>query len=155
MDYEDDIEDDVEDDAEVDFLNERDVWNRVGGPDLGTGLINLKIGNYTPNEKFKLIAASTIKTINDYDVSELLTDAQTTRMLTLVDEKIPDFQYKNPSAFVMGYIVALNSEMLEINKNMLETVFEINKNIEQRLVSKIDNVDIIRYTRLCLLHNLK
>ena len=153
MEYEDDIEDDIE----VDFLNERDVWNRVGGPDLGTGLINLKIGNYTPSEKFKLIAASTIKTINDYDVSELITDAQTTHMLTLIDEKIPDFQYKNPSAFVMGYIVAIHSnyKTLEINKNMLETVFEINRNIEQRLFSNIDHDDIIRYTRLCLLHNLK
>jgi hypothetical protein len=153
MEYEDDNDDDID---EIDFLNERDVWNRVGGPDLGTGLINLKIGNYTPNEKFKLIAASTIKIINDYDVSELITDAQATHILTL-DEKIPDFQYKNPSAFVMGYIVAVNSnyKTLEINRSTLETVFEINKNIEQRLFSKIDNVDIIRYTRLCLLHNLK
>jgi hypothetical protein len=153
MEYDDDNDDDID---EIDFLNERDVWNRVGGPDLGTGLINLKIGNYTPNEKFKLIAASTIKIINDYDVSELITDAQATHILTL-DEKIPDFQYKNPSAFVMGYIVAVNSnyKTLEINRSTLETVFEINKNIEQRLFSKIDNVDIIRYTRLCLLHNLK
>jgi hypothetical protein len=153
MEYEDDIEDDIE----VEFLNERDVWNRVGGPDLGTGLINLKIGNYTPNEKFKLIAVSTIKIINDYDVSELISDAQTTRILSLVDEKIPDFQYKNPSAFVMGYVVAINSDYktLEIDKSMLKTIFEVNKNIEQRLFSKIDNVDIIRYTRLCLLHKLK
>lgn len=142
---------------EIQFVVERDIWNRVGGVDLGTGIVNLKRGNYTTSEKFKLIAVATINVINDYDVSEILSNAQTLHMLTLVDEKIPDFQYKNPSAFVMGYIVAINSDYknLKINTDMLETIFEINKNIDEKIFSKIDNTDIIRYTRLCLLHNLK
>lgn len=142
---------------EVQFVVERDIWSRVGGVDLGTGMINLKRGNYTTSEKFKLIAVATINVINDYDVSEILSNAQILHMLTLVEEKIPDFQYKNPSAFVMGYIVAINSDYknLRINTDVLETIFEINKNIDEKIFSKIDNVDILRYTRLCLLHNLK
>lgn len=142
---------------QVEFLAERDAWNRVGGADIGLGLggaINLKKSGYTTEEKFKLIATATIKIMNEYE--ELLSDPGLTRMLTLV-EKIPDFEYKNPSAFAMGYVVALNSnyKTLEIDQEMLETVFKINREIEDRIFSKIENVDIVRYVRLCLLNNLK
>jgi len=150
-----DEDDDIFDQTE--FLNERDVWNRVGGPNLGTGLINLKIGNYTPSEKFKLIAAATINTINDYDVSEIISNAQTIHMLSLVDENIPDFEYKNPSAFVMGYLVASQSDYqrITINQDVLDDIIQINKDIEDQLFSKIEDVDIVRYTRLCLLNKLR
>jgi hypothetical protein len=142
---------------QVEFLAERDVWNRVGGPDIGIGgVVNLKKSGYTVNEKFRLIAAATIKIMNDFEFEEALTDAQLAHMLTLV-EKIPDFQYKNPSAFAMAYVVAINSnyKTIEINKQVLTTVLQINGEIEDKLFSKIDDSDIIRYTRLCLLNNLK
>lgn len=142
---------------QVEFIAERDVWNRIGGADIGLGLggaINLKKSGYTNEEKFKLIAAATIKIINDYE--ELLSNPSLTRMLSLVD-RIPDFEYKNPSAFAMGYIVALSSNYttLEIDRNMLETVFKINDEIDDKIFSKIENVDILRYARLCLLNKLK
>jgi hypothetical protein len=142
---------------QVEFIAERDVWNRIGGADIGLGLggaINLKKSGYTNEEKFKLIAAATIKIINDYE--ELLSNPSLTRMLSLVDH-IPDFEYKNPAAFAMGYIVALSSNYttLEIDRDMLETVFKINVDIDDKIFSKIENVDILRYARLCLLNKLK
>jgi len=150
-------EDDILDDEyyefeENNFLNERNVFNRVGieGPDLGTVLISLKTGNYTQSEKFRMIAAALVNKIGD---DEVISNAKKLHMLTLV-EKIPDFEYKNASAFVMGYIVAINSsyETLEINREIFENILDINENI--KLFFKIDDSDILRYTRLCLLHNL-
>jgi len=156
------MEDDEDDifENQVEFLAERDVWNRIGGVDIGLGLggaINLKKSGYTVLEKFKLIALATINLINDLDIpDQTLSISQITHMLNLV-EKIPDFQYKNPSAFVMGYMVALNSDYttLKIDKNVLQSMFKINKEIEEQIFSKIDDTDIIRYTRLCLLNKLK
>ena len=141
---------------QVDFIAERNVWERVGGGgDIGLGgVIDLKKSGYTIDEKFKLIAVATIQIINDSE--EILNNHQIAHMLRLV-EKVPDFEYKNPSAFVMGYMVAINSnyQTLEIDKNMLETILKINVDIEDKLFHKIENTDIIRYTRLCLLHKIK
>jgi hypothetical protein len=142
------------------FLAERDVWNRIGGMDIGLGLggtINLKKSGYTLNEKFKLIALATINIINNLNMEKIsLSPEDIFHILGLV-EKIPDFKYKNPSAFILGYMVAMNSDYknLEINSNVLKDILQINKYIEDDLFSKIDNVDIVRYTRLCLINKLK
>jgi hypothetical protein len=156
MDEEDDIFEN-----QVEFLAEKDAWNRVGGgADIGLGLggaINLKKSGYSNEEKFKLIALSTINVLNDLDYDDrILSNPEITHMLSLV-EKIPDYKYKNPSAFVMGYMVAKQSNYntLEINKNMLQTVLDMNKKIEDELFSYVGDIDIIRYTRLCLLNKLK
>ena len=141
------------------FLAERDVWNRIGGVDIGLGLggtINLRKSGYTINEQFKLIAAATVKLLGDFEFEHSLSTSGLTHMLSLV-EKIPDFEYKNPSAFAFGYIAAINSDYTthQINKPVLEQVFKINREIEDKLFTKIDDIDIVRYTRLCLLHKLK
>lgn len=154
MEEEDDI---FENQAE--FLAEKNAWDRIGGVDIGLGLggvINLKKSGYTTNEKFKLIALATINIINDLDGNITLNIDEITHLLSLV-EKIPDFEYKNPSAFVMGYLVAIQSDYnnIKINKNVLEDVLQINTYIEDQLFSKIEDVDIIRYTRLCLFNKLK
>lgn len=162
MDEEDDIFEN-----QVEFLAERDVWNRIGGEDIGLGLggvINLKKSGYTVNEKFKLIALATINLINDLDFSPshsgkakyTLQNDEIKHVLSLV-EKIPDFEYKNPSAFVMGYLVAIHSNYttIEINKNVLKDIFHINNEIDDELFTKIEDVDIVRYTRLCLFNKLK
>ncbi|CCV01867.1 hypothetical protein IIV30_021R [Invertebrate iridescent virus 30] len=154
MEEEDDI---FENQAE--FLAEKNAWDRIGGVDIGLGLggvINLKKSGYTINEKFKLIALATINIINDLDGNITLNLDEITHLLSLV-EKIPDFEYKNPSAFVLGYLVAIQSDYtnIKINKNVLEDVLEINTYIEDQLFSKIENVDIVRYTRLCLFNKLK
>ncbi|CCV01699.1 hypothetical protein IIV22_022R [Invertebrate iridescent virus 22] len=154
MEEEDDI---FENQAE--FLAEKNAWDRIGGVDIGLGLggvINLKKSGYTINEKFKLIALATINIINDLDGNITLNLDEITHLLSLV-EKIPDFEYKNPSAFVLGYLVAIQSDYtnIKINKNVLEDVLEINTYIEDQLFSKIENADIVRYTRLCLFNKLK
>jgi hypothetical protein len=167
MDEEDDIFEN-----QTEFLAERDVWNRIGGEDIGLGLgstINLKKSGYTINEKFKLITLATINLINDLDfvstndrsqyggkIKYIFQNDEIQHVLSLV-EKIPDFEYKNPSAFVMGYWVALysNYATIEINKNVLHDMFQINQEITDDLFAKIEDVDIIRYTRMCLLNKLK
>ena len=150
-------EDDDIFEGQVEFLAERDAWNRVGGGniDLG-GVVNLKKSGYTVNEKFKLIAASTLKIVSDFEFEEALSYLQMSHMLSMV-EKIPDYEYKNPSAFAMAYMVAIHSnyKTLEINKDVLDSVLKINKEIEDKLFTKIDDSDIIRYVRLCLLNNIR
>lgn len=151
-------EDDIYE-SQPQFLAERDVWSRVGGADIGLGLggvINLRKSGYTINEQFKLIAAATAKLLNEFEFEYSLSISGVTRMLTLV-EKIPDFEYKNPSAFAFGYIVAINSDYttLQINKTVFEQVCKMNKEIEDKLFAKIEDIDIVRYTRLCLLQKLK
>lgn len=151
-----DDEDFYEYENQPEFLAERDVFNRVGGVDIGLGLggvINLKKSGYTSLEKFKLIAAATIKLLNEINDTEVLSDAGLTRMLGLV-EKIPAYEFKNPSAFAMGFIIALNSKHLNINKEWLNKIIDLNKEIEDKIV-KISDFDIVRYTRLCLLNKFK
>ncbi|ADO00487.1 hypothetical protein WIV_gp143 [Wiseana iridescent virus] len=143
---------------QVEFLAERNAWDRIGGADIGLGLggaINLKKSGYTNNEKFKLIALATINIINDTS-DRVLSLPEITHLLSLVD-KIPDYEYKNPSAFVMGYLVASQSDYkrITINQEALDEIIQINKDIEEQLFSKIEDVDIVRYTRLCLLNKLR
>lgn len=143
----------------VEFVAERGVWDRVGGIDIGLGLggpINLKKSGYTDIEKFKLIVVATINIINDLDGAITLNIDEITHVLGLV-ERIPDFQFKNPPAFVLGYMVASQSnyDTIQINQNVLSEVLEINLSIQNQLFSKVEDVDIIRYARLCLINKLK
>ncbi|AHL67524.1 hypothetical protein DH26_gp025 [Chloriridovirus anopheles1] len=94
-----DDEDFYEYENQPEFIAERDVWSRVGGKDIGLGLggvVNLKKSGYTVSEKFRLIAAATIKLMNETHDTEVLSEAGLTRMLGLV-EQMPDFEFKNPS----------------------------------------------------------
>jgi len=153
------------------FLAEMNAWQRVGGADIGLGLggaISLKKSGYTEEEKFKFIVVITISLINKLDIEDLTVDKKfsgdrivsrdaTANLLNQV-RKVPDFQYKNPSAFVLGYLVAVYSDYgtLSIDKDVLKTVFKIYKDIEDELMfTAIEESDIIRYTRLCLINKIK
>jgi|APFre7841882630_1041343.scaffolds.fasta_scaffold01107_2 hypothetical protein len=145
------------DDDEGGFANEWNAYERTGGGDVGLGLgaaIDLKRGGYTPEEKFKLIAVSTVSHMNE--TTEVLSREGIAHMLEMAG-KLPDLEYKNPSAFVMGYIVGLRSNFttLEIDRKSLESMFKINENIAGKISSKISHSDIIRYTRLCLISKIK
>ena len=149
-----DDEDFYEYENQPEFIAERDAWDRIGGADIGLGLgglVNLRKSGYTVEEKFKLIAAATIKIMNEME--EVLSDTGIIKMLDMVT-KLPDFEFKNPSAYALGYVVSLsslNNSNLELDKVMLENIFTLNKEIEDKLFTKIENTDIIRYARLCLL----
>lgn len=153
-------DEDIFENNQVEFLAERNVWDRIGGADIGLGLgsaISLKRSGNTIEEIFKYIVRITINLINNLDIQNMvLTIPETIHMLNLV-EKIPDFQYKNPHAFVLGYIVAIHSDYgsLKIDKDALELCFQINKEVEDSLFTKIENEDIVRYTRLCLINKIK
>lgn len=160
-----DDEDGFSDDENQVFLPEVNIWNRLSGADIGLGLggaIDLKKGRFTLEEKFKLFVLLTINVINELNVQDLedISWAEKIHILSLA-EKIPDFQYKNSPAFVLGYMVAIRSnyKTLDIDKEALNTVFEINKQLkeieDEIIIFKIEEADILRYTRLCLLNKIK
>lgn len=138
---------------ELELIPERNVFDRIGGS-LG-GMANLRKSGYTNEEKFVTIAKATLAIVNQLDVDKIKQIN-----LDVVDRlirKIPDMQYKNPSAFVLGYLVAINSDYLslEIDVDRLESVFGVNELIEESLFTKIEKEDIVRYTRMCLINKIK
>lgn len=159
-------EDFFDDDNQASFRLERNAFERLGYEDLlGLGgAINLKKSGYSDTDKFKLITLATIILINDiFDGDHLefgnnytFDDSEIKYVLSLV-ETIPDFKYKNPSAFVLGYIPVFKRfedrsvrNKRSINKNILEDTFKIYDKIEVGLSTKLEKVDIVRYARLCL-----
>ena len=159
-------EDFFDDDNQASFRLERNAFERLGYEDLlGLGgTINLKKSGYSDTDKFKLITLATIILINDiFDGDHLefgnnytFDDSEIKYVLSLV-ETIPDFKYKNPSAFVLGYIPVFKRfedrsvrNKRSINKNILEDTFKIYDKIEDGLSTKLEKVDIVRYARLCL-----
>lgn len=159
-------EDFFDDDNQASFRLEKNAFERLGYEDLlGLGgAINLKKSGYSDTDKFKLITLATIILINDiFDGDHLefgndytFDDSEIKYVLSLV-ETIPDFKYKNPSAFVLGYIPVFKRfgdrsvrNKRSINKNLLEDTFKIYDKIEAGLSTKLEKVDIVRYARLCL-----
>lgn len=159
-------EDFFDDDNQTSFRLEKNAFERLGYEDLlGLGgAINLKKSGYSDTDKFKLITLATIILINDiFDGDHLefgnnytFDDSEIKYVLSLV-ETIPDFKYKNPSAFVLGYIPVFKRfgdrsvrNKRSINKNLLEDTFKIYDKIEAGLSTKLEKVDIVRYARLCL-----
>ena len=157
-------EDFFDDDNETSFRLERNAFERLGFENvLGLGgAINLKKSGYTDLEKFKLIAVATIVLINDlnfdsdeFDGNYTFSDSEIKSVLEMV-EKIPDFKYKNSSAFVLGYIPVFKAEERSnrnqryIDKNVLKDTFKIYEKIQEDLTTKLEQVDIVRYARLCL-----
>lgn len=157
------------DDNQTSFRLERNAYERLGFEDvLGLGgVINLKKSGYSDVDKFKLIALATIILINDTfdgNINEFdgrnytFNDSEIKYVLGLV-EKIPDFKYKNPSAFILGYIPVFkkfedDSKSVKgkrsIDKSILEDTFKFYEKIEDGLSTKLENTDIVRYARLCL-----
>jgi hypothetical protein len=160
-------EDFFDDDNQASFKLERNAFERLGYEDLlgMGGAINLKKSGYSDIDKFKLITLATIILINDiFDGNVDLAsgnnytfdDSEIKYVLSLV-ETIPDFKYKNPSAFVLGYMPVFKRfgdksvrNKRSINKNILEDTFKIYDKIEIGLSTKLEKVDIVRYARLCL-----
>lgn len=157
------------DDNQSGFKLERNAYERLGFEDvLGLGgAINLKKSGYSISDKFKLIALATIILINDLfdgNVDDFngrnytFSEPEIKYVLSLI-ESIPDFKYKNPSAFILGYLPVFkkfenNGQSIKgkrtIDKSVLEDTFKIYDKIESGLTTKIEDIDILRYARLCL-----
>lgn len=135
-------------------------YEQLGAKDVGLGLggiVNLKKSGYSVEDKFKLIAVATISRMNDN--TPVLSDDGLVRMTNGM-QKIPLYEFKNPSAYAMGFVVAIasprirNLEEPDLDVKRLNTVFRINSEIEDRLDTKIDKTDIVRYARMCLLNKI-
>lgn len=153
------------DDEQVSFKLERNAYDRLGFEDvLGLGgAINLKKSGYSDIDKFKLISLATISLINDlfdgnFDEFDgrnyTFNDSEIKYALNMV-ESLPDFKYKNPSAFILGYLPVFKLYKSEkgkrkIDKIILQDTFKIYEKIEAGLSTKLENIDILRYARLCL-----
>jgi hypothetical protein len=165
-----DDNEDMFEENEVSFRLERNAFERLGFENvLGLGgTINLKKSGYTDTEKFKLIALATIILINDLFDGEIshiefnnknygFKDPEIKYILDL-SENLPDFKYKNPSAYIFGYIPVFKrfdgSKSIKgkrsIDKEALQDSYNIYEKIEPGLSVKFDIVDILRYARLCL-----
>lgn len=164
-----DNEDFFDDDNQANFKLERNAYNRLGLENvLGLGgAVNLKKSGYTDIEKFKLIALATIIIINElfnenyneeFNGKNYTFNADEIKYILSLIEKIPDFKYKNASAYVLGYIPVFkrfenNTKSIRgqrsIDKYILEDTFKIYDKIEPELSTKIGKTDIIRYARLC------
>jgi len=164
-------EDFFDDDNQASFRLEQNAFERLGYEDLlGLGgAINLKKSGYSDIDKFKLIALATIVLINDifdgnldyeeFDGNNYTFDDPEIKYVLSMVETLPDFKYKNASAYVLGYIPVFKRfgddrksvrNKRSINKNILQDTFKIYEKIEAGLSTKLEKVDIVRYARLCL-----
>tara|TARA_Y100000389_G_C17406444_1_gene488347 strand:+ start:202 stop:696 length:495 start_codon:yes stop_codon:yes gene_type:complete len=128
------------------FGNEINAFERVGAPELigltlstfvegKLGKINdkLNILSRTDNEAFSFKVAAIAKNfnINYNEINSILTEIY----------KIKNIKYKNPTAFVVGYLVTRGGK--KINKNEITKLIK-NKNL---IESNIKGPDILRYAR--------
>ena len=119
---------------------EMGAWERVSfGPIVGTKQRLQDIQN--PLEKFKVITNAICRGMNDENIIKL-TEADITNIIQKADV-IPNIEYKNPTAFILAYLVTNGGN--EINKTVL-------KNLTKKLpqIPDIQEPDIIRYSRLII-----
>jgi hypothetical protein len=132
-------------------------YEQMGGKDIGLGLgeiINLRKSGNSVEDIFKTIAVATINRMNNN--TRVLSDDGLVRMTNGM-KKIPLYEFKNPSAYAMGFVVAIATKGggTDLDLKKLNMVFRINSEIEDELETKIDKTDIIRYARMCLLNKIK
>lgn len=160
------------------FMAEKNAYDRVGRVgDIGMGdAVNLRYGNYSAEEKFKLIARATVNIINDilpYYSDQTLSDRRhlggslnftisTDQISLMLDQatKLPDFQFKNPSAFALGYMIVAGStsksgRLDQIDRTVFERVVRAYTESKDQFTTKMENVDILRYARLCIANNIR
>lgn len=131
-------------------------YEQISGRDVGLGLggiTSLRKSGYSIEDKFKLISVATINRMNNN--TRVLSDEGLVRMTNGM-KKIPLYEFKNPSAYAMGFVVAIATKRggTDLDLEKLNMVFRINSEIEDELDTKIDKTDIIRYARMCLLNKL-
>jgi hypothetical protein len=153
-------EDDYFFENQPEFMAERGALDRAGNVDVGLGIggvINLKKSGYTQMEKFKLIALATINIVNDLEMPHYKLSISQIKVMLEAADRLPDAEYKNPSAYAMAYVVAVHSDYrtLKIDQRSLDAAIEAYNEIREKIFTKIENADIVRYVRLCLLNNIK
>jgi len=151
MDY-DEFDDNVsigdEDDFETNYRAERNVFDRLALP--GMEFLDSGEGgkmNRTAIDKFSIYVDAVSRNImetNAIDITQndIVTMLQRARKIKMIN-------YKNPTAFVLGYLVSNGGR--SINTEHLNTIL---KNILPYLQDKsIKAPDIIRYARLWILND--
>jgi hypothetical protein len=165
---------DYYDNEQPNLLAENDAFNKLGdiaGFGLGAQNVTLRQGNYSSEDKFKLIARATIIIINEV-LKSTFTDEnrgnlhqesdspelsvfQIKNMLDTVS-KVPDLKHKNPSAFALGYMVAVHSDYktFKINPSIMTRIVDAYTVAKSEILTSIDITDIVRYSRFCLLNGI-
>ncbi len=133
-------------DDEPQFGDEFAVFERVGGKQLGLTDIDgkqIRIGQ-DPLDKFQIIVdALSRKLINEFN-NVYLDEDDITRLIDTARKFRDTVKYKNPYAYILGYIVSDGGK--KINKARFDT---IKNNILPKFVND-DSVrpeDVLRYGR--------
>ena len=133
------------DDDDNDFQDEYAARERAGGgSNIGLVGPDGKIDRslQSPLDKFKIAVDATAR-----DLKDQVTYIDETDIIILIDNanNLPDIHYKNPSAYVLGYIVSTGGRK-PINKNIFTKILPI----MQLIPGSVTAPDIIRYARLWL-----
>lgn len=138
-DYDDNEEYGGEYEDEYDFVehNERDVYARVS--EFNNPEIEL-IDNVRDN---KLLFPLVVQAFCLQYIKELRLNKADIDYLIKEKDKVYKYEFKNPKAYVLGYIVSNNGKKINVDKLELVKKFLISENIDD-----IKTEDVIRYARL-------
>lgn len=131
------------DDDDNDFQDEYAARERAGGG-YNIGLVGpdgkIDRSLLSPLDKFKRIVDATargLRDIDEHDIGIMLDNA----------DNLPDVHYKNPTAYVLGYIVRSSSGTTIDKVRFIKIVDRILPTLDI-LPGTVTAPDIIRYARL-------
>ena len=126
--------------SEQQFVHEYDVKERVigEGPIIATDPLLKR----DPVERFMAIASAVFNEVNSR-LSKKYMKVNLQDLINIAREEEEDIIYKNPTAYVLGYIVSVGG--LDINVDILNKIL-LKKN-SYRLDQSVKPPDIIRYAR--------
>lgn len=131
------------------MYNVPDVIAALQGPRITgkIGDIQSKLNKISlqPQERFMLQVNAVYNSLSEKGVISLI-DGQIDIILNHI-ENIPNAEYKNPTAYILGYIASMDSTTTKLNRKNVENVL---RNILPKLdtESSITEPDILRYARL-------
>jgi hypothetical protein len=140
--------------SETIFLPEKDFWQRSSRTGLDSGVLS-DLRSKSPQEKFRTVASTTIRLMNDIDET-ILSEDGIDRMLLLLETRAPDFVFKSPIASAMGYVAAFYGNRVSYRPQLSQfnKVLDIKAQIDHMLTSTVDAVDVLRYAKMCLVYKI-
>ena len=130
-------------DSEDDFVAEMGAFERVG---IGGGLLGGKLSKIEkalqdPLERFQSQTDAISRSINGLETKVKIHQHEIDQMISYA-EKLEYIQYKNVTAYILGYMVLSRKE---IDKQKFQTVTKILGKIDD---DSVKPPDVIRYARM-------
>jgi len=131
------------------MYNVPDAIAAIQGPQMSgkLGEIQKKLNKISlqPRERFTLQVNAVCNSLTENGTISLVNGEIDTILNNI--EKIPNAEYKNPTAYILGYVAGVGSTRAKLNRKNVENVL---KNILPKIPidSGITEPDVIRYARL-------